>query len=171
MPAAFQKFLDVWEMEHNNTMKLLKALPADKYDFRPDATGRSIGELAWHLAEGDVYMSTTAAQGEFRMDTKPANIERPKTIEGIVEKFPVVYSESVARVKSLSADKLATGIITFPNGMKFPMMDFLWSMIIHHTIHHRGQLSLMARLAGAQVPGMYGPNREEMAAMRAAAGK
>jgi uncharacterized damage-inducible protein DinB len=105
------------------------------------------------------------------METKPANIERPKTIEGIVEKFPIVYSESVARVKSLSADKLATGIITFPNGMKFPMMDFLWSMIIHHNIHHRGQLSLMARLAGASVPGMYGPNREEMAVLRAAMAK
>jgi hypothetical protein len=27
---------------------------------------------------------------------------------------------------------------------------------------------LMCRLAGGEAPGMYGPNREEMAAMRAA---
>ena len=39
--------------------------------------------------------------------------------------------------------------------------------IMAHGIHHRGQLSLMCRLAGGQAPGMYGPNREEMAAMRA----
>jgi len=25
--------------------------------FRPDQGGRSLGELAWHLAEGDAYMS------------------------------------------------------------------------------------------------------------------
>lgn len=46
---------------------------------------------------------------------------------------------------------------------------FLWGMIIFHGIHHRGQLSLMCRLAGGQAPGMYGPNREETAAMRASA--
>jgi hypothetical protein len=34
-------------------VKLLEALPAAKYDFRHDAEGRSLGELAWHLAEGD----------------------------------------------------------------------------------------------------------------------
>jgi uncharacterized damage-inducible protein DinB len=42
-------------------------------------------------------------------------------------------------------------------------------MIISHGIHHRGQLTLMCRLAGGQAPGLYGPNREEMAAMRAGA--
>jgi uncharacterized damage-inducible protein DinB len=36
-------------------------------------------------------------------------------------------------------------------------------------VHHRGQLALMCRLAGGQAPGLYGPNREEMAAMRAKA--
>ena len=43
-------------------------------------------------------------------------------------------------------------------------------MIIAHGVHHRGQLALMCRLAGGQAPGLYGPNREETAAMRANAG-
>jgi uncharacterized damage-inducible protein DinB len=47
--------------------------------------------------------------------------------------------------------------------------DILSEMIIHHAIHHRGQLTLMCRLAGGKAPGLYGPNREEMAAMRASA--
>jgi uncharacterized damage-inducible protein DinB len=45
--------------------------------------------------------------------------------------------------------------------------DILWQSIISHGIHHRGQLTLMCRLAGGQAPGLYGPNREETAAMRA----
>ena len=48
--------------------------------------------------------------------------------------------------------------------------EILSSAILAHGIHHRGQLSLMCRLAGGQAPGLYGPNREEMAAMRAGAG-
>ena len=47
--------------------------------------------------------------------------------------------------------------------------NILWDMIICHGVHHRGQLALMCRLAGGQTPGLYGPNREETAAMRASA--
>lgn len=171
MSEAFDKFLHVWEHEHNNTMKMLGALVPEKYDFRPDPTGRSIGEMAWHLAETDGYMSLAATKGAFEMGVKPPNIERPKTIAGINEKFPLIHSEAVARVKTLTSAQLGSGSVKFPNGMSFPMMDFLWAMMIHHNIHHRGQLGLMNRLAGGRTPGMYGPNREEMEAMRAAMAK
>jgi len=44
--------------------------------------------------------------------------------------------------------------------------DILWNAVLHHLIHHRGQLSLMTRMAGGEPPGLYGPTREEMEAMR-----
>jgi uncharacterized damage-inducible protein DinB len=53
--------------------------------------------------------------------------------------------------------------------MQLQIRDILWNMIISHGVHHRGQLTLMCRLAGGEAPGLYGPNREETAAMRAAA--
>ncbi len=37
-----------------------------------------------------------------------------------------------------------------------------WDAIVVHGIHHRGQLTLMCRLAGGQAPGLYGPNREHI---------
>jgi hypothetical protein len=52
-----ERFLKTWDRETEGTLKLLRALPPTQYDFRPDAGGRSLGELAWHLAEGDAYMS------------------------------------------------------------------------------------------------------------------
>jgi uncharacterized damage-inducible protein DinB len=58
MPVnELERFLSEWDRETEATIKLLRALPPDQYDFRPDAGGRSLGELAWHLAEGDAYMS------------------------------------------------------------------------------------------------------------------
>ena len=62
-----ETFLKTWNREAEGTLKLLRALPATQYDFRPDAGGRSLGELAWHLAEGDAYMSQWVATGTFDM--------------------------------------------------------------------------------------------------------
>jgi uncharacterized damage-inducible protein DinB len=49
---------------------------------------------------------------------------------------------------------------------RMPICDILWGAILMHLVHHRGQLSLMCRMAGGTPPGIYGPNREEMAAMQ-----
>src|SRR5258708_10474911 len=77
----------------------LSTLPADQKDYRPDTGGRSIGELAWHLAEVDAYVSLGIEQGEFKFDTnKPPHIDRPRTIEALAPAFRVVHDEAVTRV-------------------------------------------------------------------------
>jgi APA family basic amino acid/polyamine antiporter len=45
----------------------------------------------------------------------------------------------------------------------------LWSLVLMHNIHHRGQLVLMCRLAGGMPPGVFGPTREQMMPKPAAA--
>src|SRR3974377_165447 len=81
MPTnELETFLDMWDREAENTLKLLSVLPATQYDFRPDAGGRSLGELAWHLAEADGYMSYGVERGAFEMGMKPPGLERPKTV-------------------------------------------------------------------------------------------
>ena len=161
-----ERFLSEWDREAESTLKLLRALPSSQYDFRPDAGGRSLGELAWHLAEGDAYMSAGIAAGEFRMDAKPPNIERPRTVEALAPGYERIHREAVERIRKLKTEDLDRTLPFF--GMTVSIRDILWTMIMRHGIHHRGQLALMCRLAGGEAPGMYGPNREEMAAMRAA---
>ena len=38
--SEIDRFRTAWNMEAQNTIRLLEALPADKYDFRPDPKGR-----------------------------------------------------------------------------------------------------------------------------------
>ena len=168
MPAnELEMFLAAWDRDAANTVKLLKALPPAQYDFRPDPGGRSLGELAWHLAEGDAYMSYGIERGQFAMDMKPPNIERPRAIEALAPGYDRVHREAVARIRTLKPEDLDRTISFFTGPMT--IRDILWNAIVGHGIHHRGQLSLMCRLAGGQAPGLYGPNREEMAALRASA--
>ena len=161
-------FLASWDREAANTVKLLQALPPTQYDFRPDAGGRSLGELAWHLAEGDAYISSGIERGKFAMDAKPPNIERPRAVEALAPGYERVHREAVARIRALKPADLDRTIQFFTGPMT--IRDILWNAILAHGIHHRGQLSLMCRLAGGQAPGLYGPNREETAAMRSTAG-
>jgi uncharacterized damage-inducible protein DinB len=163
-----EMFLASWDREAANTVKLLKALPPSQYDFRPDPSGRSLGELAWHLAEGDAYMSYGVERGQFAMDMKPPNIERPRTVEALAPGYERVHRDAVERIRKLTMEDLDRTIPFFMGPMA--IREILWNAIMAHGIHHRGQLTLMCRLAGGQAPGLYGPNREETAAMRAGAG-
>jgi uncharacterized damage-inducible protein DinB len=160
-------FLSSWDREADGTVKLLRALPTTQYDFRPDAGGRSLGELAWHLAEGDAYMSYGIQEGKFGMDMKPPNIARPRTVEELAPGYELIHREAVARIRKLKPEDLDRSIDFFTGQMA--IRHILWNAILAHGIHHRGQLSLMCRLAGGKTPGLYGPNREEMEAMRASA--
>jgi uncharacterized damage-inducible protein DinB len=158
-------FLHAWDKEAERTLKLLRALPVSQYDFRPDKDGRSLGELAWHLAEGDGYMSLGIERNGFSMDMKPANLERPRAVEALAPGYERVHKEAVARLNKLTLADLDRQIPFFTGPVT--VREVLWDMIIGHGAHHRGQLALLCRLAGGQTPGLYGPNREEMAAMRA----
>ena len=161
-----ERFLNAWDHEAKNTVKLMRALPAAQYDFRPDSGGRSLGELAWHLAEGDAYMSYGIENREFSMGMKPPNLARPRTVEALAPGYERIHQEAVDRIQKLKPEDLDRSI-PFVTGQPMSIREILWSAILFHGIHHRGQLALMCRLAGGATPGLYGPNREEMAAMRA----
>jgi uncharacterized damage-inducible protein DinB len=55
-------------------------------------------------------------------------------------------------------------------GQTWKKRDVLASLILHQA-HHRGQMTVLMRQAGLAVPGIYGPAREEWAAMGMAAPK
>ena len=166
MPRSeLDTFLAIWNMEAQSTLALLRALPKDKYDFRPDPGARSVGELSWHLAEIDGYITKGVEVGNVDFRTKPDGLDRPKTIEGLAPAYERVHNDAVARVKALTPEALERPI-PFVLGEK-RTGDILWGPLLHHYIHHRGQLSVLCRLAGGVCPSLYGPNREETEAFRA----
>ena len=165
--SEIDRFRTVWNMEAQNTIRLLEALPKDQYDFRPDPKGRSLGELAWHLSEIDGYTSYGLSKGAVTFQDTPPNLKRPREVALLAPGYRLVHEEAVARLAGLTDNQLDQDVPYA--GRPMPIRDVLWGAILLHLIHHRGQLSLMCRLAGGAPPGIYGPNREEMEAFRAKA--
>jgi uncharacterized damage-inducible protein DinB len=168
--TELERFLELWNREAEKTVSLLRALPVDQYDFRPDAGGRSIGEMAWHLAEGEAYNSFGIESGNFGFTMKPPGIERPRTIAELAPGFERIHADAQARLQKLRPADLER-TIQFFDGSDRAIRDVLWDGMLLHLVHHRGQLAMLCRQSGGASPGMYGPNREEMAALRAAAGR
>jgi uncharacterized damage-inducible protein DinB len=165
MPDELQSFLNAWDREAEKTASLLRSLPATQYDFRPDPGGRSLGELAWHLAEVDAFIPFGLEQGAFNFSNRPSGIERPKTVEALAPGYERVHKEGADRVRKLAAADFDRKMLFF--GRDLAIRELLWSALLFHAIHHRGQLSVLCRLAGGVAPGVFGPNREDMAKFRA----
>jgi uncharacterized damage-inducible protein DinB len=166
MPVnELDRFIEMWDFEARKTADLLRALPREQYDFRPDAEGKSLGELAWHLAEVDAVMSFGIEQGEFVPGKRPPGIERPRTIEALAPGFEQVHQDALGRVRKLTVDDLDR-TISFYGGRLISVRDILWSATLFHAIHHRGQLAVLCRLAGGRPIGLYGPTREEFPAFK-----
>jgi uncharacterized damage-inducible protein DinB len=158
------RFRTVWDMEAQLTTQLLDRLPTDQYDFRPDPGGRSLGEMAWHLSEIEGYISYGITKGAVTFQEAPPNMQRPREVRLLAPGYRRVHKEAVARLGDLTEAQL-DGELQFAD-RRMPVREMLWGAMLMHLVHHRGQLSLLCRLAGGTPPGIYGPNREEMAAMR-----
>src|SRR5262245_49125176 len=144
-PSEIETFRREWDREFKSTMRVLESLPEAAYDFRPDANGRSIGEMAWHLAEIDAYMSTAVADRDFSTDKKPADITRPREIKELAPGYRRVHEQAVERLNKLQESDLDESIAFF-DGSQMPIRHVLWGAMLNHLIHHRAQLVLMDRM-------------------------
>lgn len=157
-------FRTLWDAEFEKTMELLRALPLDQYDFRPDPEGRSLGEMAWHLAEIDACLTFGITAGRFSFADEPPNLERPKEIGLLAPGYELIHQEAMARLADMDDARLDDEV-TFFDGRILTIRDVLWVELLHHLVHHRGQLTLLCRQSGGAPPGLFGPNREAMRAM------
>jgi uncharacterized damage-inducible protein DinB len=69
--------------------------------------------------------------------------------------FDKSHEEAVAKVRALTPEQLAEEITPFGPAYKMSRMALL-SMTHEHEIHHRGQLYTYLRIAGCEVPPLFG---------------
>lgn len=161
--AGKEQFLRAYDREHETTMRVLRAFPADQLDFRPHPLSKSARELAWvFVAErglGTLVLDDAFANGVPKGDAPTPPTEWNAILEA-VESTHRAFGEKVRGM----TDEQATGKVKFltaPQTMgEYGRMEFAW-FLLHDEIHHRGQFSVYLRMVGAKVPSIYGPTRDE----------
>jgi uncharacterized damage-inducible protein DinB len=145
--------------EHGAFVRVLKAVPAGKLDYRPDPKARSAGELAFMLATEEAALLPLLETGV--VDWK--DVKHPKSVDEIVSLF-----EKSAKAVDDRLTKLDAGAwqkkAQFKMGGQVVWEDTLANMMwgFHvDAIHHRGQLSVYLRPMGSKVPSIYGPSADD----------
>ena len=154
------QLLSVMAREHPTTLKLLKAYPTAKGDLRPHERSKTAKDLAWtFVTEGVAGQSAIDGAIDF---SKPMP-QAPGTMGEVISSYEAAHQALVEKIRKTPEAELNKPI-TIPVGPKqmgeTRRMDFLWMMLMD-SIHHRGQLSVYLRLAGAKVPSIYGPSADE----------
>lgn len=159
--SDFQK---AWEYEVEMSGKMIETLTDASLGQRVTEDGRTLGYLAWHLA-----LSPGEMLGHAGLSIDGPDFDQPcpessaeigaayaKAAESVKEQVEANWSdETLLETDEMYGETWARGITLF--------------YLIAHQAHHRGQITVLMRQAGLIVPGVYGPAKEEWAAMGAPA--
>ncbi len=153
-------YLPALESEHGVTLAVIQAIPADQGDYRPDAISKSALDLAWHIVTAEFRFMDGVASGTFDMSPRPLP-EPIRTSADLAAWYAENFVPRKEKLSQLSAEQLAR-ILDFRGRYQWPAVAFL-GRALHHTVHHRGQLSAYLRPMGAKVPAIYGQSHDSAA--------
>jgi len=148
--------------EHPLTKRVIEAVPPDKGDYRPDPISRTAFELAWHIAAAENRFLDAVASGQF--DYSGARPEWVRNSADVAKWYAENFETNMRRLEQLSDEQLLK-IVDFRGIRQWPAVLYLQSGL-HHTIHHRGQLSTYMRPMGVKVPSIYGQSYDDAQAAR-----
>ncbi len=156
MYTSIAEFTKDWNQEAASTQKVLDVLTDDSLQQAVSPDDRTLGRIAWH-----VVTSTPGMLNEFGITVE--NVENssavPSSAKQIADTFRKVSADTIDAVKQQWTD---ASLKEMKNvfGMDMPKAVTL-DLLIKHIIHHRGQMTVLMRQAGLNVPGVYGPSRDE----------
>jgi uncharacterized damage-inducible protein DinB len=141
-------------------VRVLKALPQDRLDYRPDPRSRTAAELAWVLPAEEAALLSLVETGSVTWQEQA----HPATVAEIVaayEKHASAVTEAISRMDDAAWEKkgrffVAAGAPPWESEIS----GFLWGFLFD-AIHHRGQLSTYLRPMGGKVPSIYGPSADD----------
>lgn len=168
MYQSIEQFVNDWNQEAALTLKVLEGLTdASLKQAVSDTRPKTLGDLAWHVAGAPVGILGGAG-----LQIAAPDLKRPVPTSAaeIVDAYRSMSAAVADAMKAQWTDaRIPESLLLF--GSMNMTHEAVLTLVVRHQIHHRGQMTILMRQAGVVPPGVYGPNEEEGAAMRAARGQ
>ena len=158
MYSKVTEFIEDWKYESESTLKVFENLTDDSLDFKPNKNVRSPGRLAWHIV---TTLGEMVHRTGLKFDATPEDAPLPSTVKEICDEYKRSSEGMLNAVKKEWKDESLLEEVNL-YGQNWKKGKVL-SVLVNHQTHHRGQLTVVMRLAGLKVSGIYGPAKEEWA--------
>lgn len=156
MYVTITDFINEWNKEARLTQNVLNGLTDGSLKQPVYPGGRTLGRIAWHLT---TCIPEYLAEFGLKMDPVKNADDVPASAKQIAETFQTVsFNAAKAIEKQWTNETLKEVQTAF--GREETNTQILMGLI-KHTIHHRGQLTVLIRQAGLKPLGVYGPPKED----------
>jgi uncharacterized damage-inducible protein DinB len=160
--AMIDPILSELEQESQSTLRLLERVPEDRLSWRPHSKSMSLGKLALHVAQLPGAISRMALVDA--IDAPPFHQPEATSRQQLIE----VYRTGLAAARSdlsqmddarmMASWKVMKGDQVM---MSMPRVALLRVLMLNHSYHHRGQLTVYLRMLDIPLPSVYGPSADE----------
>ena len=140
-------------------VRVLKALPQGRLDYRPDPKARTAAELAWVMAVEEAALLSLLETGvvEWKDDPPPSSVDE---IVAAYERDATAVTERLEKLDEAGWQKTGKFIMGGQTAWETTIDGFVWGFLFD-AVHHRGQLSTYLRPMGGKVPSIYGPSADD----------
>ncbi len=159
--------LPEFDQEMKTTRKCLERIPDDKFTYKPHPKSFDMGSLAVHIAtmldwgvltlQGDSFDYAPEGSEPYVAPVAKTNSELLAMFDKGASEFRAALAAADDATMMKPWSLLAAGKTMFT----MPKVAVIRSMIMNHTVHHRGQLTVYLRLCDIPVPALYGPSADE----------
>ena len=156
MYRKIEDFVNDWQDEAKYTLNLFSKISDDKISVRVAENIRNLGRLAWHITQTLTEMPHKA--GIIEKDHLEDK-DMPATFAEIIATYQDHNDALIELLRKKWRDSELTDKIEM-YGQQWEKRKIL-SALVHHQIHHRAQMTIIMRLQDIEVPGIYGPSKEE----------
>jgi uncharacterized damage-inducible protein DinB len=146
----------LWSRELESTQKIMKHLTDRSLSQAVDPQDRTLGRLAWHIV-----VTIPEMMGRTGLTLAGPHPESP--VPSSAKEIFRAYNEAAISLLEQVRSKWTDTTLDQTDemyGEQWKRGASLTALILHQT-HHRAQMTVLMRQAGLDVPGVYGPARQE----------
>ena len=147
-------FAKHWQTSKEFTLAVADAMPADHYDFKPNAEEMSFGRVMAHIAMAN--NGACALVSGLKAPAPPEKLAAAyKDPKGVFDKETTMqflrdsFDFCTKALSETTPEKLDA--MTGPEGHQLSGRERLWAYFTH-TAHHRGQAEVYLRVNGIKPP-------------------
>ena len=150
--------------EAAKTRQYLEIIPEDKFDWKPHVKSMSLIQLGSHLVEILEWTIPTLDLDELSFNMEDYKPWIARSINEMLEKFDSNLATMLGKMDGKSDEEMMKIWRMKVNGqvvLELPRVTVVRAMVLNHSVHHRGQLSVYLRLNDVHLPPLYGPTADE----------